>query len=80
MLGCNKDHLRNALLTRRLSAGDGDVPRDGENGRLWERGTSKRSRGGGGSGEMLTVPLNRDQAVKAKDTLVKEVGKTTEDV
>lgn len=59
MLGCHKHHLRNVLLTRRLSAGSGEV-------------TKRR---GQGRSEMLTVPLDRDQAGMARNSLIKEVRK-----
>lgn len=64
MLGCNKHHLRNALLTRSLAAG-------GEGGAFFvSKGGSRRARGGV---ETLTVPLNKAQALRARDKLAQEV-------
>lgn len=64
MLGCNIHHLRNALLTRSLAAG-------GEGGATFmSKGGSRRTRGGV---ETLTVPLDKIQASRARDTLSQEV-------
>ncbi|CAM9259462.1 unnamed protein product [Ectocarpus sp. 6 AP-2014] len=64
MLGCNKHHLRNALLTRSLAAG-------GEGGAAFvSRGGSRRTRG---VVDTLTVPLDKAQALRARDNLVQEV-------
>lgn len=64
MLGCNKHHLRNALLTRSLAAG-------GEGGATFmSNGGSRRTRGGV---ETLTVPLSKAQACRARDKLGQEV-------
>lgn len=64
MLGCNKHSLRNALLTRSLAAG-------GEGGASFvSKGGSRRTRGGV---ETLTVPLNKAQALRARDKLTQEV-------
>ena len=64
MLGCNKHHLRNALLTRNLAAG-------GEGGSGFvSNGGSRRTRGGL---ETLTVPLSKAQAFRARDKLAQEV-------
>lgn len=64
MLGCNKHHLRNALLTRSLAAGrEGGTP-------FVSAGGSRRTRG---CVETLTVPLNKAQASRATDKLAREV-------
>lgn len=64
MLGCNKHHLRNALVTRSLAAG-------GEGGAAFvSSGGSRRTRGGV---ETLTVPLSKDQACRARNKLAQEV-------
>lgn len=64
MLGCDKHHLRNALLTRSLAAG-------GESGAAFlSAGGSWRTIGGV---ETLTIPLKKVEAVHAKDKLVQEV-------
>ncbi|CAM9205488.1 unnamed protein product, partial [Hapterophycus canaliculatus] len=64
MLGCNKHHLHNALVTRSLAAG-------GEGGAAFvSNGGSRRTRGGL---ETLTVPLDRMQASRMRDKLIQEV-------
>ncbi|CAM9416878.1 unnamed protein product [Scytosiphon promiscuus] len=64
MLGCNKHHLRNALLTRTLAAG-------GEGGAAFvSNGGSRRTRGGL---ETLTVPLDRTRALRMRDKLIQEL-------
>lgn len=68
MLGCKKRDLLNALLTRRLTAGGVSSParvsRDSSP-------TSRRRQQGGG--EVLVVPLNRQEARRARDKLAQEV-------
>lgn len=61
MLGCNKHDLRNALLTRSLEAGGKVHVSNGGSRTMTERG------------EMLTVPLDGDQARAARNNLVQEV-------
>lgn len=64
MLGCNKHNLRNALLTRGITAGV-----TGE--RVSPRESSKMT----GHRDVLTVPLDGSQARSARDTLAREVEK-----
>ena len=64
MLGCKKHELLNALLTRKLAAGGVDRPASVS----WE--SSRRRRG---CGEMLVVPLNKQEAKRARDKLAQEV-------
>lgn len=65
MLGCKKHDLLNALLTRRLAAGGVDSKAH------VSRESSRRRRQRGG--EMLVVPLNRQEAEGARDKLAQEV-------
>lgn len=62
MLGCEKNGLRNALLTRNLAAGGSKMHTS--------QGGTRRMRS---SGEMLAVPLNASQARTATNALTQEV-------